>query len=162
MLQAAFSAMNDAELGSRRRSYAAKLSPDNKVGHRNSRGYSMNQIDEILNRQRAKEGEERRTLIEALLACSVVEIEIVPFNDAKDRAAFFIQGAAAAHKYSLEISECFSVLEHFLAHGFAVLSCGKHELGSDERWQGISGCMNSWFILARANAQPGSQPGAAQ
>ena len=40
----AFGEINDAELGSRRRSYAATLSPDNKVGFQNKRRWHTNHL----------------------------------------------------------------------------------------------------------------------
>ena len=110
----------------------------------------ISDIQRVMNDQENKEREKRKKQYSQLLSCRLIDIEIQPYESPLDRASLTIRSAVGCHRGSVEVSECFALIEFLHEHGFNTLSMGKIRRDRDQREDDDR--IFTWFILGKESA----------
>jgi hypothetical protein len=104
-------------------------------------------IHDVTLTQEARERSKRQYAYAELLACVVLDIEIQPYESPRDRASLLVRSSAGVLAASVEVEECYGLLEFLLARGFAILRASKARVAPrDKRDEEIS---VTWFLLSK-------------
>lgn len=107
-------------------------------------------IQGVLKNQEDRDREERKKQYSQLLSCHLVDVEIQPFGSLHDRATLTIKSNTGCHQKSVEVAECYGLIEVLLEHNFTILSTGKVRRERDSRED--EDRVFTWFILGKTNA----------
>lgn len=105
----------------------------------------------VLEDQEDRDRAKRKNQYSQLLSCSLVDVEIQPFESPQDRSSLTVRSAVECFQNSVEISEGFALIEFLLSHDFIVLSTGKIRRDKDPREN--EDRVFTWFILSKPNAK---------
>jgi hypothetical protein len=104
----------------------------------------------VLKDQDTRDREKRKGQYSQLLSCRLVDVEIQPFESPRDRASLTVRSASGSFRESIEVGECFALIEFLLAHDFVTLATGKVRRDREPRED--EDRVFTWFILGKANA----------
>jgi hypothetical protein len=102
--------------------------------------------------QDARDRGKRKSQYSQLLSCRLVDVEIQPFESSslRDRASLAVRSASGSFRESIEVAECFALIEFLLAHDFVTLATGKVRRDREPRED--EDRVFTWFILGRTNS----------
>lgn len=107
-------------------------------------------IQTVLKDQDARDREKRKSHYSQLLSCRLVDIEIQPFESPRDRASLTVRSTSGSFRESIEVAECFALIEFLLAHNFVTLSTGKVRRDREPRED--EDRVVTWFILGKTDS----------
>ena len=107
-------------------------------------------IQAVLKDQDARDREKRKSQYSQLLSCRLVDVEIQPFESPRDRTFLTVRSTSGSFRESVEIAECFALIEFLLAHDFVPLATGK--IRRDREPREDEDRVFTWFILGKTNS----------
>jgi len=113
-------------------------------------------IHDVTLAQEARDRSKRQRAYAQLLACAVLDIEIQPYESPRERASLLVRSSAGVFSASVEVAECYGLLEFLLARDFAILRANKVRVAPrDKRDEDLS---VAWFILGKVPPNTSLQP----
>jgi hypothetical protein len=107
-------------------------------------------MQRVLKDQDDRDRAKRKNQYAQLLSCRLLDVEIQPFESPSDKASLMIRSALVCFQNTIEIAECFALVEFLLEHDFVILSTGKVRREKNPREN--EDRVFTWFILRKANA----------
>jgi hypothetical protein len=107
-------------------------------------------IQTVLKDQDARDREKRKSKYSQLVSCRLLDIEIQPFESPRDRASLTVRSTSGSFRESINVAECFDLIEFLLAHDFVTLSTGK--VRRDRKPREDEDRVFTWFILGKTDS----------
>jgi hypothetical protein len=110
----------------------------------------MSDIQHTVRDQEDRSNQERKNQYAQLLSCRILDIEIQPLESPRGRAFLTIMSSSGTVRHSVEIAECFALVEYLFTHGFDITATGKLRRDCDARDD--EDRVITWFILRKTDA----------
>ena len=110
----------------------------------------ITEIQAVLKNQDDRDRAKRKNDYAQLLSSRLVDVEIQPFESPRDRAFLTVRSSAGSFRYSIEVTECFAVIEFLLSHDFLTLATGK--VCRDRGPREDENCVFPWFIFGKTSS----------
>lgn len=104
-----------------------------------------------MNNLEARDRAGRVTQYARLLSCRIVDVEVQPTESPRARAFLTIRCSSEYLRHSVEVTECFGLIEYLLAHSFSVMASGKCRRDRDSRDDDDR--VLTWFILGKGECE---------